>query len=136
MKIGTRFRILFLIGFSHLLSLPSWADAPGAPGMPHRWPHALKEAVGTAYEETGSASPVWFTIADGILSEIFYPTVDRPQVSDLQFLVTDGEKYFSEQKRDCVSTVTYSGEGMAVRITGREKSGKYQFEQWVVTAPA
>ena len=104
--------------------------------MPHRWPHALKEAVGTAYEETGSASPVWFTIADGILSEIFYPTVDRPQVSDLQFLVTDGEKYFSEQKRDCVSTVTYSGEGMAVRITGREKSGKYQFEQWVVTDPA
>ncbi|MEK6706049.1 MAG: hypothetical protein AABZ06_09690, partial [Bdellovibrionota bacterium] len=50
------------------------ADAYGAPGLPHRWAPALKQAIGTAYEPSTAASPVWFTISEGIISEVFYPT--------------------------------------------------------------
>ena len=47
---------------------------------------SAKEGVGTAYS-TGSS--IWFTLSHGILNEIYYPTIDRPQVRDMQFLITD-----------------------------------------------
>ena len=119
-----------------LTSAHALADASGAPGVPHRWAPASKEAVGTAFEPNGAASPVWFTVAEGILSEVFYPTVDKAQISDLEFLVSNGSDYFSEQKRDTLYTVEYSDEGMAVHISGQEKSGRYSYEQWIVTDPA
>jgi glucoamylase len=52
----------------------------GAPGIAPRWTRGAKEAVGTAYS---TSSRVWFTVSGGILSEIYFPTIDRPQVRDL-----------------------------------------------------
>jgi glucoamylase len=76
--------------------------APGGPGLPPRWTRGSKEAVGTAYS---SASRVWYTIAAGILTEVFYPTIDTPQIRDLQFLVTDGETFFHDERRNTRSSV-------------------------------
>jgi GH15 family glucan-1,4-alpha-glucosidase len=79
--------------------------APGGPGLPPRWTRGAKEAVGTAYS---SSSRVWYTVAAGVLTECFYPTIDTPQIRDLQFLVTDGHTDW--QKRDVsVSTGTSVG---------------------------
>ena len=127
-----------VLGFLVLIVFGSnaWADPVGAPGIPHRWGPAAKEAIGTAYEANGASSPVWFTVAQGILTEVFYPTVDRAQVGDLQFLVSDGSGFFSEQKTDTDYTVSYNDEGMAVHITGTEKAGKYSYDQWIVADPA
>jgi glucoamylase len=69
----------------------------GHPGLPPSWSSSAKEAVGTAYSV---ASRVWFTLADGIITETFYPTIDRPQLRDCQFLVSDGASFFHEEKRD------------------------------------
>ncbi len=75
----------------------SGAVAFGWPGIEPRWTSSSKDGVGTAYAD---ASRVWFTISHGILNEVYYPTLDRPQIRDLQFLVTDGETFFHEEKRD------------------------------------
>ena len=40
-----------------------------------------KVGVGTAY---ASSSRTWFTVWNGILTEAYYPTVDRPQASHLR----------------------------------------------------
>jgi len=77
-------------------------EAFGRPGIEPRWTHGSKDGVGTAYS---ASSRIWFTIWRGVLTEIYYPTVDRPQVRDLQFLVTDGEHFFHEEKRHLRSTV-------------------------------
>src|SRR5660398_174081 len=45
-------------------------DAPGAPGGGSSWTTGDKIALGTA---SGTASPVWFTVANGIMTEVFYP---------------------------------------------------------------
>jgi len=58
----------------------------GKPGLPPAWTPSTKEAVGTAYS---TASRVWFTLADGIITECYFPTIDHPQIRDIQFLVTD-----------------------------------------------
>jgi GH15 family glucan-1,4-alpha-glucosidase len=42
---------------------------------------------------------VWFTFWNGIVTEVYYPTVDRPQLRDLQYLITDGKSFFHEEKR-------------------------------------
>ena len=43
---------------------------------------------------------VWFTIGQGVLTEVYYPTIDRPQMRDLEFLFSDGNGLFLEEKRD------------------------------------
>ena len=48
---------------------------------------ARKDCVGTARNTT---SKVWFTVADGVLSDTYWPTVDATNVHTLQYLVTDG----------------------------------------------
>jgi glucoamylase len=115
----------------------SVADPAGAPGIAHQWDSAQKQAVGTAYESNGQASsPVWFTLAQGIVTEIFYPSPDQAQVGNLQFLVSDGQSFFSDQKGDTTSEVSYADEGMAVLVKGQEKEGRYTFEQEIITDPA
>ena len=76
--------------------------APGGPGMAPRWTRGSKDAVGTAYS---TASQVWYTVAAGILTEVFYPTIDTPQIRDLQFLVTDGRTFFHDERRNTRSTI-------------------------------
>lgn len=53
----------------------------GGPGLELRWSGGAKEGVGTAY--LGS-SRVWFTICGGVLNEVYYPTIDSPQIRDFQ----------------------------------------------------
>ena len=43
---------------------------------------------------------MWFTCSHGILNEIYHPTIDSAQVRDMEFLVTDGETFVHEEKRD------------------------------------
>ncbi len=107
--------------------------APGAPGMEPRWTSSRKDAVGTAY---AASSRVWYTLSHGILNEIYYPTIDRPQVRDLGFLITDGETFFHEVKRDLDSTFEYIDlDAMAVRITSRSRDGQYALVQQVISDP-
>ena len=59
--------------------------ATGGPGIEPRWTRSDKDGVGTTYS---GLSRVWFTVSKGILNEVYYPTVDRPQIRDLHRLQT------------------------------------------------
>jgi hypothetical protein len=72
-------------------------EAFGKPGIEPRWTHSNKAGIGTAYS---ASSHLWFTVWNGIVTELYYPTVDRPQLRDLEYLVTDGKTFFHEEKRD------------------------------------
>ena len=60
--------------------------APGAPGKDAHWPSAAKQGFGTAND---IRSKVWFTLADGVMTEVYYPTIDVPNVQMLQLLIVD-----------------------------------------------
>jgi glucoamylase len=62
--------------------------ASSGPGIEPHWTRSDKHGVGTAYS---ALSRVWFTVSKGILNEVYYPTIDRPQIRDLQYLISDGE---------------------------------------------
>src|SRR5579862_5715720 len=66
------------------------STAPGAPGSMSYFDLARKDCVGTARNTT---SKVWFTVADGVLSDTYWPTIDATNVNTLQYLVTDGHSF-------------------------------------------
>jgi len=114
-----------------------WLDqdgnAFGAPGLQPRWTSSAKDAVGTAY---ASSSRAWFTVSHGILNEIYYPTIDRPQVRDMEFLITDGESFFHEEKRDLEHEFSYiDSDALGVRITASDREGRYKLTKEIINDP-
>ena len=108
-------------------------EAFGAPGIEPRWTHGNKDGVGTAY---AASSRIWFTLFGGIVTEVYYPTVDRPQLRDLQYLITDGKSFFHEEKRDLKSTVArLSGHTLGFRCTTSDPYGRYSISKEVITDP-
>ncbi|HEX7360078.1 MAG TPA: hypothetical protein VF283_06280 [Bryobacteraceae bacterium] len=69
--------------------------APGKPGSAPRWTTGAKTAVGTAVSQQ---SRIWFTIAHGIVNEIYFPTIDQANLRAARFLVADGRGFFSDEE--------------------------------------
>jgi glucoamylase len=105
----------------------------GAPGVEPRWSSSAKDLVGTAYS---ASSRIWYTVSHGILNEIYYPTIDRPQTRDMEFLLTDGETFFHEEKRDLDRQFEYIDAGaLAVRLTNRDRDGCYTLTKEIIADP-
>ncbi len=108
-------------------------EAFGWPGLEPRWTSSVKDAVGTAYS---GSSRAWFTCSHGILNEIYHPTIDRAQVRDMEFLVTDGETFAHEEKRDLVTTFEYiHQEALGVRYVNRDPQGRYSLTKEIICDP-
>ncbi|HEV2912494.1 MAG TPA: glucan 1,4-alpha-glucosidase [Pyrinomonadaceae bacterium] len=67
---------------------PQQVVPPGAPGLDAHWASAGKDGVGTS---NTLESKVWFTLAEGALTEVYYPTVDTANVQRLEFVVASGD---------------------------------------------
>jgi glucoamylase len=78
-------------------------QAFGAPGTEPKWTHGAKDAVGTAYS---TSSHLWFTLFRGVLNEVYYPTIDKPQLRDLQFMIA-GPGFLHEEKRHLEATIEH-----------------------------
>src|SRR5947209_12911232 len=80
--------------------------------------------MGTARNTT---SKVWFTLANGVLSDVYYPTIDNTNVNTLQYVVTDCSSFTDLQTRDTTYTVQPLGSsGLDCAVTTTAKSGKYR----------
>jgi glucoamylase len=107
--------------------------APGWPGIPPRWTSSAKAGVGTALNQH---SRVWFTLSHGILNEIYFPRVDQACTRDMGFLVTDGNAFFSEEKRHCSFENRPFEPGVpAYELTNTCNSGRYRIHKEVLTDP-
>ncbi|MGZ4811150.1 MAG: glycoside hydrolase family 15 protein [Terriglobales bacterium] len=107
--------------------------APGGPGIEPRWTRGAKTGVGTAYS---TSSRVWYTLDSGCVTEVYYPTIDSPQIRDLQFLVTDGESFFHDERRNFVGEIDCVSEaGLGFGVTNREKSGLYTIHKTILGDP-
>ena len=107
--------------------------APGAPGTLSYFDLARKDCVGTA---TGTRSKVWYTVADGVLSDTYEPTIDNTNVSTLQYVVTDGSTFTDLQTRDMTYTVAADPTGMACTVTATDAQHGYQLVTTYITDPA
>ncbi|MEX2586687.1 MAG: glycoside hydrolase family 15 protein [Actinomycetota bacterium] len=108
-------------------------EAFGSPGLAPAWTEGDKDGVGTAYS---ASSRVWFTTRDGILTEAYYPTVDRPQLRDLQYVITDAKSLLHQEKPDLrTQTKRLHRHVPGYRITNTDPAGNYSIDKVVITDP-
>ncbi len=95
---------------------PKSAIAPSAAHPHPTWACARKDMVGASL----GSSRLWFTLAEGIVSEVYYPRIDIPQIKDLGFIVADDSGFWVELRRLESYSVTLSDPGVpAVEIVHR-----------------
>ena len=114
----------------------STVAAGDGPGGAASWTTGNKLAVGAS---AGTDSKVWFTVAKGITSEIFYPRLDVPNMEDMQYIITDGST-FVDLERDATSHVismpTEDALEYIVTNTDKRQSPKYRITNTYVTDPS
>ena len=109
------------------------AEAVGSPGIVSHQGQSRKDCVGTA---RNTESKIWFTVANGILSDVYAPTVDATNVETMQYIVTDGSTFTDLQARDMTYSVSSDPTGMVCTVTSTAKSGKYSLVNTYLTDPA
>ena len=128
------------------------AIAPGAPGETPTWVNAAKTGAGASYEAyvdgqyrnggpTGDVSRVWFSIADGVLTETMYGLIHEAQIKQLRFAVVT-EDGLSVEGTDTTHRTEYLhtddlGRPLspAYRVVTTDKQGRYEIEKRIFTSP-
>jgi glucoamylase len=112
---------------------------PGSPGSMSYFDLARKDCVGTA---RNTSSKVWFTVADGVLSDTYWPTIDATNVNTLQYLVTDGSTFTDLQTGtdaaghpDMTYRVLDDPTGMSCTIVATSAAHHYQILTTYITDP-
>jgi glucoamylase len=109
--------------------------ATGGPGDHASWTTGNKLAVGTSSDTT---STVWFTVAKGITTEVFYPRLDIPNMQDMQYIITDGSS-FADLERDATSHVVAMPDEKALEFTvtntDKRATPKYRITNTYITDP-
>jgi len=107
----------------HVLN-PHDCVAPGHPGIEPRRSRSDKDGVGTAYS---ASSPIGFTTSAGIVNEVYFPTIDSPQIRDLQVMVEDGESFYCDERRGAQTTMRrLCDASLGYVIVNRERNGRFQ----------
>src|ERR1700744_302337 len=107
---------------------------PGGPGAQSYLALARKDCFATAANTT---SKVWFTVADGVLSDTFSPSIQNSNVHTVQYIVTDGRSFTDMQQRDMTYTVgSPDRSGMVCQVTSRDPHHGFALVTDYLTDPA
>lgn len=126
--------ILLVFCCSALLGQPTNVEAPGAPGRDAHWPSAAKNGFGTS---NTLSSKVWFTLNNGVMTEVYYPTLDVPNVQMLQLVVVspDGKRVETETEDTLHRLEVLDSQALLFRQINTARSGDYTITKTYVTDP-
>jgi len=108
--------------------------APGAPGAEAHWPSAGKNGVGTS---NTLESKVWFTLRGGVMTEVYYPTVDVANSQELQFVVvSSADGRIETEAADATHRIEIiDPRALSFRQTNTAKSGAWTITKTYTTDP-
>lgn len=108
--------------------------APGGPGKDAFWATAAKQGIGTS---ATLESKVWFTLADGVMTEVYYPDVTTANVHMLQFLVVNPKTKKVETERDnAIHTIkALQPDSLTFQQVNTANSGEWKITKTYVTDP-
>ena len=112
--------------------VPAGTAASDGPGAASYFDLARKDCLGTTENNT---SKVWYTVADGVLSDVYEPTIDNTNVETLQYVVTDGSTFTDLQTRDMTYTVQADPTGMECTITSTDPKHGFELITTYITDP-
>ncbi|MGN6422095.1 MAG: glucan 1,4-alpha-glucosidase [Asticcacaulis sp.] len=142
---------------NHNPTLNADAPATNGPGEASPWAYAGKQGIGTAYEAynkddqfsdkavTGRVSKVWFSLAQGVLTETMYGRIHEAQMREMQIAVVGHDAsggWTAFEDKDTTSHVSYidtdsAGRPLApaYRLTNTDKQGRFVIIKDVFTDP-
>jgi glucoamylase len=103
-----------------------------AVGADTSWPTAAKNGFGTA---TTLTSKVWFTLANGVMTEVFYPTIDMPKVKTLQLTISGSGRVQTELHDTFHRMELPNPASLTFRQVNTAKTGQYTITKTYVTDP-
>ncbi|MBX3244843.1 MAG: glucoamylase [Acidobacteria bacterium] len=108
--------------------------APGGPGKDAHWATAAKQGVGTS---ASTKSKVWFTLTQGVLTEVYYPDVTVANVHLLQFVVVDPKtKKVETEQDDAIHQIkVLRPDSLTFQQINTAKSGAWKITKTYVTDP-
>lgn len=119
---------------------------------PTTWAYAAKTGVGASYETyvdgaykdggpTGAVSKVWFSIADGALTETMYGLIHEAQIKQMRVAVKTATG-LAVEGADTTSKTEYlhldaAGRPLspAYKVTTTDKQGRFEIEKRIFTDP-
>ncbi len=106
--------------------------APGAPGKDAQWATAGKQGVGTS---ANLESKVWFTLAQGVMTEVYYPDVTVANVHILQFVVVNPKtKKVETEQTDAVHQIkVLRPDSLSFQQINTAKSGEWKITKTYTT---
>lgn len=105
--------------------------AVNGPGADDTWASSQKQGIGTAYNY---ASKVWFTLANGAISEVYYPTIDTADSKDLKFIITDEKSFVSDETKDTTTKVEkLNDKSLGYKLINTDKNGRYKITKEIFT---
>jgi len=142
----------------HNPTLAAGDKASDGPGQASPWAYAGKQGIGASYEayldyqysdkaETGVVSKVWFSLAQGVVTETMYGRIHEAQIRELQLAITGGDSkrgdgWTAFEDTDTISHVDYidkdeTGRPLspAYRLTNTDKQGRFVIIKDVFTDP-
>ncbi|HLA95137.1 MAG TPA: glycoside hydrolase family 15 protein, partial [Pyrinomonadaceae bacterium] len=108
--------------------------APGGPGKDAYWSTAGKQAIGTS---ASLESKVWFTLAQGVMTEVYYPDVTVANVQVLQFVVVNPKtKKVETERDDAVHQIKpLRTDSLSFQQINTAKSGEWKITKTYTTDP-
>src|SRR5215203_3070567 len=122
--------LVFLLNFI----VHSQPLAPGGPGHDAQWATAGKQGVGTS---ANLESKVWFTLAEGVMTEVYYPDVTVANVHLLQFVVVNPKtKKVETEQTDAVHQIkVLRPDSLTFQQINTAKSGEWKITKTYATHP-
>lgn len=105
-------------------------QAPASNWSKPGWASARKDMVGNAL----GASRLWFSVAQGIVSEVYYPRIDIPQLKDLGFLIGDDQGFWLEVRQLPGYTLEFVAPGIPA-LTIRHEHARFSFSLRICPDP-
>ena len=125
---------------------------PASQNTKAHWSYAGKSGIGTSYEQytnehyedggsTGKISKVWFSLAQGIITETMFGLIHEAQLQEAQFYIK-GDNFLHQEKVDTITQIDYLDKdeqgrplSLAYKIINRDKQGRYKIEKHIFTDP-
>ncbi len=142
---------------NHNPTLNAGGPATDGPGKASPWSYSGKQGIGASYEAyrnlqysdkatTGTVSKVWFSLANGIVTETMYGRIHEAQIRELKLAITgldaSGRGWTAFEGTDTTSHVAYidtdsAGRPLspAYRLTNTDKQGRFVIIKDVFTDP-
>lgn len=137
---------------NHNPTLNAGGEAVDGPGNASAWAYSGKQGIGASYEaykdyqysdqaRTGTVSKVWFSLAQGVLTETMYGRIHEAQIREAQLAIA-GDGWTAFEDTDTTSHVDYIDKDAAgrplspaYRLTNTDKQGRFVIIKDVFTDP-